>query len=112
MRDECWGATARPADPCILHGEWALSLDPHGDRWLQLRAWIRDQRAEGKDADVLLRMATAWVGGRRVEASLIGNACAGSFGHRVIHVEDDALGAVLVPLRLIFALHDGKGIHY
>ncbi len=57
---------------------------------------------------LLLRMAVARIGWERIGARLA-FAGANSFLHGGVDFEDNALGAVLAPLFLVFALDDRKG---
>ena len=56
-------------------------------------------------------MAAAGIGGRWIETGAVGLAGGDSFLDRVIHLENDALGAVLAESLLVLATDDGKGVH-
>jgi hypothetical protein len=55
-------------------------------------------------------MRDARVGGGRVEAGLVGGACAGGVGQDVVNLEDDALRPVLAVGLLVVLPHDGESV--
>ena len=47
---------------------------------------------------------------RGIESVLVGLAGADGLGEGVVDFEDDTFGAVVAPLLIVFALHDGAGV--
>ena len=65
---------------------------PRGSFW-PLGKWVRRRSRRG------------------IEQGLTRSAGADGLRHRIVHLEDDALGAVLAPLLLVLAIDDGEGVH-
>src|SRR5262245_50912557 len=65
---------------------------PRGSCW-PLGKWVRRRSRRG------------------IEQGLKWPAGADGLRHRVVDLEDDALGAVVAPLLLVLALDDGEGVH-
>src|SRR5262245_30457902 len=112
MGHERWGSASRLAAPSVFDREWCLCFDPHDDLWKNFVSRVYTQRAEGQDAEFLLRMTTPRVGWWRVEACLIWLPDPNGLGEGVVDFEDNALCAeVAVELLLVLAPNDGEGVH-
>lgn len=57
-------------------------------------------------------MATRWIGGGWVHKGLVRQAGLHGLGEGVVDLEDGLFGAVVAVFGLVFALHDGEGVHY
>ena len=56
-------------------------------------------------------MAAGEVGGGWVQQGLVGHAGLHGLGEGVVDLEDGFFGAVVAVFGLVFALHDGEGVH-
>src|SRR5262249_41101053 len=55
-------------------------------------------------------MRDAWIGRRRVEEGLVGDACLAGLGHQVVDLQDDTLRSELAMLGLVSASDEREGV--